>query len=160
MACEPLTAAYGIKLPDQRSNPGPLPWDRWVLATGPPGESQHDPFDSAIPLLRIYPAEKLTLGQFFTEALSSISKDWELLSVPQLSGQWNKLRSVLSDNRIFCDCKQRMRKICKCQYEKNHEGLLNEKKVAKNVSKTPWKMGGREKECSFCLYIEETHQKI
>ena len=30
--------------PEQGSNPGPLPWDWGVLATGPPGESQHDPF--------------------------------------------------------------------------------------------------------------------
>ena len=47
-----------------------------------------------------------------------------------------------------------MRKICNCQYGKNDKALLNEKKVAKTVCKTSWKMGGREKECSFCLYKE------
>ena len=39
VACELLVAACGILFPDQGSNPGPLHWERGVLATGPPGKS-------------------------------------------------------------------------------------------------------------------------
>ena len=34
-----LIAAYGIQFPDQGWNPGPLPWEYRILATGPPGKS-------------------------------------------------------------------------------------------------------------------------
>ena len=34
-----LVAACGVSFPDQESNPGPLHWERGVLATGPPGKS-------------------------------------------------------------------------------------------------------------------------
>ena len=44
--CKPLVAACGlpavasgIKFPDQGLNPGPLPWEHGVSATGPPGKS-------------------------------------------------------------------------------------------------------------------------
>ena len=37
--CELLVAACGIFFPDQGWNPGPLPWECRVLATGPPGKS-------------------------------------------------------------------------------------------------------------------------
>ena len=33
-----LVMACGIQFPDQGSNPGPLPWEGRVLATGPPGK--------------------------------------------------------------------------------------------------------------------------
>ena len=36
LAAPGLVAAFGIQLPDQGSNPGPLHWERRVLATGPP----------------------------------------------------------------------------------------------------------------------------
>ena len=35
-----LVAACGLWFPDQGSNLGPLHWEPWVLATGPPGKSQ------------------------------------------------------------------------------------------------------------------------
>ena len=35
-----LAAARGISFPDQGLNPGPLHWEREVLATGPPGKSE------------------------------------------------------------------------------------------------------------------------
>ena len=38
-ACELLVAACGIKFPDQGLNPGPLHWERRVLATGLSGKS-------------------------------------------------------------------------------------------------------------------------
>ena len=34
-----LRHACGIQFPDQGSNPGPLPWERGVLSTAPPGKS-------------------------------------------------------------------------------------------------------------------------
>ena len=39
-AYELLAAACGIYFPDQGSNPGPLHWERGVLATGPRGSPQ------------------------------------------------------------------------------------------------------------------------
>ena len=45
VARELLVAACGIELPDQGSNPGPLHWERGVLATGPPGKSQVNMFN-------------------------------------------------------------------------------------------------------------------
>ena len=43
-ACELLAAVCGI--PDQASNPGPLPWKCEFLATGPPGKSWGEGFES------------------------------------------------------------------------------------------------------------------
>ena len=40
VACKLLVVACGIQFPDQGSNPGPLHWERGVLATGPPGKSR------------------------------------------------------------------------------------------------------------------------
>ena len=37
--CKLLVEAYGIQLPDQGSNQGPLHWECRVLATGPPWKS-------------------------------------------------------------------------------------------------------------------------
>ena len=37
--CETLFVAYGIWVPDQGLNSGPLLWEHRVLATGPPGKS-------------------------------------------------------------------------------------------------------------------------
>ena len=37
-----LSSACGIQFPDQALNPGPLHWERGVLATGPPGKSQDE----------------------------------------------------------------------------------------------------------------------
>ena len=36
-----LVATFGIRFPDQGLNPCPLHWEVRVLATGPPGKSQH-----------------------------------------------------------------------------------------------------------------------
>ena len=33
-----MHVAYGIRLPGQGSNPGPLTWEHGVLATGPRGK--------------------------------------------------------------------------------------------------------------------------
>ena len=38
-ACKHLAVACGIEFPDQGSNPGPLPWEHGILATGLPGKS-------------------------------------------------------------------------------------------------------------------------
>ena len=38
-ACELLVATREIYFPDQESNPGSLHWERWVLATGRPGNA-------------------------------------------------------------------------------------------------------------------------
>ena len=40
-ACKLLVEAYGILLPDQGYNPGPLHWEHEVLATGTPAKSLH-----------------------------------------------------------------------------------------------------------------------
>ena len=45
VAHELLVAACGIQFPDQGSNLGPLHWERWVLATGPPGRSPVAPLE-------------------------------------------------------------------------------------------------------------------
>ena len=43
-ACRDLSVvACRIHFPDQGSNPGPLPWERRVLATGPSGKSLEKP---------------------------------------------------------------------------------------------------------------------
>ena len=53
MACELSIAACEIQLSDQGSNPGPLNWERRVLATGPPGKSPGCWFLSYVQLIAI-----------------------------------------------------------------------------------------------------------
>ena len=40
VTCKILVAVCGIWFPDQGCNPGPLHWNRGVLATGQPGKSR------------------------------------------------------------------------------------------------------------------------
>ena len=49
-----LVVACEIWFPDQGSNPGPLHWERGVLATGPPGKSPKDFYLVKIEFLGFY----------------------------------------------------------------------------------------------------------
>ena len=39
-----IVAVCGIKFPTRESNPGPMRWERSLLATGPPAKSLYDAF--------------------------------------------------------------------------------------------------------------------
>ena len=55
-----LVAPCGIQFPDQGLNPGPLHWERRVLATGPPRKSQHFLLYISINKLQIPPKQNKT----------------------------------------------------------------------------------------------------
>ena len=48
VACKFLAVARRIQFPNQGSNLGPSHWECRVLATGPPGKSQEQPFLSVV----------------------------------------------------------------------------------------------------------------
>ena len=70
-----LVAARRIQFPDQGSNPGPLPWRRGVLTTGPPGQSPQDSLHDLQPQSSRLAASghKRTKGQLHA-SLCSLSK--------------------------------------------------------------------------------------